>query len=302
MGADLLVIKNQEQQEFIQRNLRQWIEDSYWIGLHHDGDGWRWVDGEHYNSGLMEEETEKKEKVEHLVEENKEDKHLEGEEKREEEEIKEDKHLEEENKETEKKEKVEHLEEEAKEDGDLEEEENLEEEGIKKVEQHLEEKKNEEGEHLEKEQVEEVKEKHLDEEEIEKTKREVKHPEKNEDKEEESEHLKEEKHHSEENRIAEELIQEAEKEFGEHCDVRWWYRVYTSQPTIRIRTISRCPTFYTMETIKEEMDGEGDERPRRRSWIPKCFRRRQPRSLSRGESCGIRFLRRLCCFSIETIE
>ncbi|XP_044153972.1 killer cell lectin-like receptor subfamily B member 1C isoform X2 [Bufo gargarizans] len=53
MGADLLVIKNQEQQEFIQRHLRQRREDTYWIGLHHDGDGWRWVDGEHYNSSLI---------------------------------------------------------------------------------------------------------------------------------------------------------------------------------------------------------------------------------------------------------
>ncbi|XP_040291939.1 asialoglycoprotein receptor 1-like [Bufo bufo] len=53
MGADLLVIKNQDQQEFIRRDLRQRREDSYWIGLHHDGDGWRWVDGEHYNSSLF---------------------------------------------------------------------------------------------------------------------------------------------------------------------------------------------------------------------------------------------------------
>ncbi|XP_040291940.1 NKG2-D type II integral membrane protein-like [Bufo bufo] len=53
MGADLLVIKNQDQQEFIQRDLRQWIENTYWIGLHRDGDGWRWVDGEHYNSSLI---------------------------------------------------------------------------------------------------------------------------------------------------------------------------------------------------------------------------------------------------------
>ncbi|XP_044152248.1 killer cell lectin-like receptor subfamily G member 1 isoform X2 [Bufo gargarizans] len=54
MGADLLVIKNQEQQEFIERNLPLWwIEDTFWIGLHRDGDGWRWVDGEHYNSSLI---------------------------------------------------------------------------------------------------------------------------------------------------------------------------------------------------------------------------------------------------------
>ncbi|XP_044155698.1 killer cell lectin-like receptor subfamily B member 1B allele B [Bufo gargarizans] len=53
MGADLLVIKDQEQKEFIQINLRDWREEIYWIGLHHDGDGWRWVDGEHYNSSLI---------------------------------------------------------------------------------------------------------------------------------------------------------------------------------------------------------------------------------------------------------
>lgn len=53
MRADLLVIKNQEQQEFIKRTLRQQELDTYWIGLQHDGDGWRWVDGEHYNSSLF---------------------------------------------------------------------------------------------------------------------------------------------------------------------------------------------------------------------------------------------------------
>ncbi|XP_040291929.1 killer cell lectin-like receptor subfamily B member 1B allele B isoform X9 [Bufo bufo] len=54
MGADLLVIKNQDQQEFIERYFSLWWgENSYWIGLHRDGDGWRWVDGEHYNSGLI---------------------------------------------------------------------------------------------------------------------------------------------------------------------------------------------------------------------------------------------------------
>ncbi|XP_044153756.1 killer cell lectin-like receptor subfamily B member 1B allele B isoform X1 [Bufo gargarizans] len=57
MGADLPVIKNQEQKEFIQRDLRQQGWDTYWIGLHRDGDGWRWVDGEHYNSGLIQIET-----------------------------------------------------------------------------------------------------------------------------------------------------------------------------------------------------------------------------------------------------
>ncbi|XP_075207699.1 killer cell lectin-like receptor subfamily B member 1B allele B [Anomaloglossus baeobatrachus] len=54
MGADLLVIKNQKQQEFIQSSLRQQVEDTYWIGLHRDGDVWRWVDGGQYNSSLFE--------------------------------------------------------------------------------------------------------------------------------------------------------------------------------------------------------------------------------------------------------
>ncbi|XP_075698464.1 killer cell lectin-like receptor subfamily B member 1B allele A [Rhinoderma darwinii] len=53
MGADLLVIKDQEQQEFILRTIRQRGDDTYWIGLQRDGDGWRWVDGEHYNSSLF---------------------------------------------------------------------------------------------------------------------------------------------------------------------------------------------------------------------------------------------------------
>ncbi|XP_044155967.1 killer cell lectin-like receptor subfamily B member 1C [Bufo gargarizans] len=57
MGADLLVIKNQEQKEFIQRDLRQRGEKTYWIGLYHDGDGWRWVDGEHHNSSLIQMQT-----------------------------------------------------------------------------------------------------------------------------------------------------------------------------------------------------------------------------------------------------
>ncbi|KAM3913341.1 killer cell lectin-like receptor subfamily B member 1B allele B [Leptodactylus fuscus] len=52
MGADLVAIKDKEQEEVIQRSLRQWGEDSYWIGLHHDGDDWRWADGEPYNSSL----------------------------------------------------------------------------------------------------------------------------------------------------------------------------------------------------------------------------------------------------------
>ncbi|XP_069834983.1 C-type lectin domain family 7 member A-like [Dendropsophus ebraccatus] len=40
MGTDLLVIKDKEQQEFIQRSLSQRTDDLYWIGLHPDGDGW----------------------------------------------------------------------------------------------------------------------------------------------------------------------------------------------------------------------------------------------------------------------
>ncbi|XP_077110201.1 uncharacterized protein LOC143766415 [Ranitomeya variabilis] len=51
-GADLLVIKDQEQQEFIERTLKQKLTDVYWIGLYRDGDVWRWVDGEHY-SGIL---------------------------------------------------------------------------------------------------------------------------------------------------------------------------------------------------------------------------------------------------------
>ncbi|XP_077114367.1 killer cell lectin-like receptor subfamily B member 1 [Ranitomeya variabilis] len=53
MGADLLVIKNNEQQEIIQRSIIQWGENTYWIGLHYDGDVWRWVDGEHYSGSLI---------------------------------------------------------------------------------------------------------------------------------------------------------------------------------------------------------------------------------------------------------
>ncbi|XP_056388271.1 killer cell lectin-like receptor subfamily B member 1C [Hyla sarda] len=54
MGADLLVIKDQEQQKFIRGiHSKQEGDDSYWIGLHHDGVGWRWVDGEQYNSSLF---------------------------------------------------------------------------------------------------------------------------------------------------------------------------------------------------------------------------------------------------------
>ncbi|XP_075114390.1 killer cell lectin-like receptor subfamily B member 1B allele B [Leptodactylus fuscus] len=53
MGADLVAIKDKEQEEIIQRSLRQWGEDLYWIGLHYDGDDWRWADGEPYNSSLL---------------------------------------------------------------------------------------------------------------------------------------------------------------------------------------------------------------------------------------------------------
>ncbi|KAM4034132.1 killer cell lectin-like receptor subfamily B member 1B allele B [Anomaloglossus baeobatrachus] len=52
MGADLLVIKDPEQQEIIQGSFTQW-GDTFWIGLHRDGDVWRWVDGEQYNSSLF---------------------------------------------------------------------------------------------------------------------------------------------------------------------------------------------------------------------------------------------------------
>ncbi|XP_066457797.1 killer cell lectin-like receptor subfamily B member 1C [Eleutherodactylus coqui] len=57
MGADLLGIKDQEQQEFIKRTLKQRGEETYWIGLYRDGDDWRWVDGEHFNSSLFQIET-----------------------------------------------------------------------------------------------------------------------------------------------------------------------------------------------------------------------------------------------------
>ncbi|XP_073537410.1 killer cell lectin-like receptor subfamily B member 1C isoform X3 [Phyllobates terribilis] len=53
MGADLLVIKNLDQKEIIQRSITQQVEKTYWIGLHRDGDVWRWVDGEHYSSSLF---------------------------------------------------------------------------------------------------------------------------------------------------------------------------------------------------------------------------------------------------------
>ncbi|XP_075114396.1 killer cell lectin-like receptor subfamily B member 1B allele B [Leptodactylus fuscus] len=53
MGADLVAIKDKEQEEIIQRSIRQRGEDTYWIGLHYDGDDWRWADGEPYNSSLI---------------------------------------------------------------------------------------------------------------------------------------------------------------------------------------------------------------------------------------------------------
>ncbi|XP_075114177.1 C-type lectin domain family 7 member A-like [Leptodactylus fuscus] len=53
MGADLVTIKDKEQQEFILSTLRQGKEIAYWIGLHCDGDDWRWADGEPYNSSLF---------------------------------------------------------------------------------------------------------------------------------------------------------------------------------------------------------------------------------------------------------
>ncbi|XP_073408850.1 killer cell lectin-like receptor subfamily B member 1B allele B [Dendrobates tinctorius] len=52
MRADLLVIKDQEQQKILQKSIAQ-RGDTYWIGLHRDGDVWRWVDGEHYSGSLF---------------------------------------------------------------------------------------------------------------------------------------------------------------------------------------------------------------------------------------------------------
>ncbi|XP_077311750.1 killer cell lectin-like receptor subfamily B member 1B allele B [Lithobates pipiens] len=51
MGADLLVIEDREQQEFINRSSK--ANDVFWIGLYRDGDGWRWVDGRLYNTSLF---------------------------------------------------------------------------------------------------------------------------------------------------------------------------------------------------------------------------------------------------------
>ncbi|XP_073541017.1 uncharacterized protein [Phyllobates terribilis] len=60
MGTDLLVIKDQEQQESINKMpIAQCGDDTYWIGLHRDGDVWRWLDGEHYSSSLFEIKTQK---------------------------------------------------------------------------------------------------------------------------------------------------------------------------------------------------------------------------------------------------
>ncbi|XP_073537430.1 killer cell lectin-like receptor subfamily F member 2 [Phyllobates terribilis] len=60
MGADLLVIKDKEQQEFINKiSITQYGDDTCWIGLHRDGDVWRWVDGEHYSGSLFEIKTQK---------------------------------------------------------------------------------------------------------------------------------------------------------------------------------------------------------------------------------------------------
>ncbi|XP_075114178.1 uncharacterized protein LOC142183131 [Leptodactylus fuscus] len=53
IGADLVTIKDKEQEEVIQRSIRQRGEVTYWIGLHYDGDDWRWADGEPYNSSLF---------------------------------------------------------------------------------------------------------------------------------------------------------------------------------------------------------------------------------------------------------
>ncbi|XP_075207696.1 C-type lectin domain family 2 member L-like [Anomaloglossus baeobatrachus] len=53
MGADLLVIKNQEEKNFIKKTLEKQEDDKYWLGLQRDGDVWRWVDGEHYSGSLF---------------------------------------------------------------------------------------------------------------------------------------------------------------------------------------------------------------------------------------------------------
>ncbi|XP_056388272.1 killer cell lectin-like receptor subfamily B member 1B allele B [Hyla sarda] len=53
MRADLLVIKDQEQQEFIESSLRERAGDLYWIGLHLNEEHWIWVDGEQYDSNVF---------------------------------------------------------------------------------------------------------------------------------------------------------------------------------------------------------------------------------------------------------
>ncbi|XP_072279967.1 killer cell lectin-like receptor subfamily B member 1B allele C [Pyxicephalus adspersus] len=53
MGAHLLVIENQEQQEFIHRSSRHRSEEHFWIGLYRDGGEWRWVNGQPYNTSLF---------------------------------------------------------------------------------------------------------------------------------------------------------------------------------------------------------------------------------------------------------
>ncbi|XP_073451206.1 C-type lectin domain family 2 member D-like [Aquarana catesbeiana] len=50
MGADLLIIEDQEQKEFIHRSIKGPSYQVFWIGLYRDGDGWRWVDGRLYNT------------------------------------------------------------------------------------------------------------------------------------------------------------------------------------------------------------------------------------------------------------
>ncbi|XP_040178056.1 C-type lectin domain family 7 member A-like [Rana temporaria] len=53
MGAHLLVIEDREQQEFINRSINQQTDIKFWMGLYRDGDGWRWVDGGHYDTSLL---------------------------------------------------------------------------------------------------------------------------------------------------------------------------------------------------------------------------------------------------------
>ncbi|XP_073451689.1 killer cell lectin-like receptor subfamily B member 1B allele B isoform X2 [Aquarana catesbeiana] len=53
MGAHLLVIEDRGQQEFINGSIIQHTDGRFWIGLYRDGDGWRWVDGRLYNTGLF---------------------------------------------------------------------------------------------------------------------------------------------------------------------------------------------------------------------------------------------------------